>query len=91
MSNITNETTPVIVYDDCYQITCPYCNITIMVMKNELNCKIFRCGQYKLNGKQIDPHLSEQLCNSLIQKNLIYGCSKPFIFKNTHVEKCGYI
>jgi hypothetical protein len=56
-------------------ITCPNCNSYLSI---KLACGIFRCGVYKKTNEQIDPHLSEEKCNILIKKDLIYGCSKPF-------------
>jgi len=63
-------------------IECPYCNITILV--EALNCRIFRCGVLKSNGKQIDPHLNQSGCEYLYNAGLIYGCGKPF-----RVDICG--
>lgn len=77
--------------DGFYKFNCPHCNITIIVMKNQLNCKIFRCGIYKSNSKPINPHASKIECDKLVQNNLIIGCGKPFIIKNNKVEICGYI
>ena len=74
-------------------INCPHCNITIEII--ELNCKIFRCGIFKNNLKQIDPHLSKNKCDELINNNLIYGCGKPFkvdIINNEYISIiCDYI
>ena len=55
---------------------CPHCDIMIEVI--EFNCCIFRCGIYKANGKQIDPHLSKNNCDKLVSNREIYGCGKPF-------------
>jgi hypothetical protein len=49
----------------------------------ELNCKIFRCGIYKNNFEQIDPHLNKEECDRLYNNGLIYGCSKPFMVNIT--------
>jgi hypothetical protein len=83
--------TKVEVFDDLYLFNCPHCGIQIVVMKKELNCKIFRCGQLKSNGNPIAPHAPKIVCDGLKTNNLIDGCGKPFIFKDTHVEICGYI
>jgi hypothetical protein len=32
----------------------------------------------KHNGTQIDPHSSKDLCDYYIEKQLIFGCGKPF-------------
>ena len=58
-------------------VKCPHCNIMIEII--ELNCKIFRCGIYKNNFQQIDPHMSENECNELLKNDSIFGCSKPFM------------
>ena len=71
-------------------ITCPHCGQYIEIL--ELNCRIFRCGIYKKNGKQIDPHLNKIACKELKKKNLIYGCGKPFkILEDNTVTICDYI
>ena len=74
-----------------YEFTCPHCNISIIVMKNEMNCRIFRCGEYKKTRQPIPPHLPKNLCDELVKNDLIYGCGKPFIFKNDKLEICDYI
>jgi hypothetical protein len=75
-------------------IDCPHCKEHILIEK--LNCCIFRHGILKSNGKQIDPHSSKELCDFYIQKDLIFGCGKPFqIIKNDKNEFisviCDYI
>ena len=57
-------------------VECPHCSVCIEI--EQLNCKIFRCGILKENGNQIDPHLPKSDCDALVQKNLIFGCGKPF-------------
>ena len=71
-------------------INCPHCNQLIIIA--ELNCKIFRCGIYKNNFEQIDPHLNKIKCDELKNNDLIYGCGKPFqIDENNKVIICEYI
>ena len=70
-------------------IQCPHCNIYIEVI--ELNCKIFRCGIYKHNFTQINPHMPERECIFLINTNAIYGCGKPFRIINDTAEPCDYL
>ena len=71
---------------------CPNCGEPVQLFLNELNCKIFRHGVYKKSGQQIDPHLDEKSCNSLKNKNKIYGCGKPFRVNDfLKLEKCDYI
>jgi hypothetical protein len=59
-------------------ICCPYedCNISIEII--EINCAIFRCGIYKNNGTQINPHLSKEECDKLKKNDEIWGCGRPF-------------
>ena len=74
-------------------IQCPHCDQWIEII--ELRCRIFRCGIYIKNQKQIDPHSSKKKCDDLVEKKLIYGCGKPFLIKKQqndfNVEKCDYI
>jgi len=74
-------------------IICPNCNDPILIEK--INCGIFRHGAYKATGKQIGPHSSKEKCDSLKQKDLIYGCGKPFqiVLKDNKmvVQVCEYI
>ena len=74
-------------------INCPHCDDFIIIEK--LNCGIFRHGTYKIDGKQVEPHLCKTSCDELIQSGKIYGCGKPFqiIISDGHVEikKCDYI
>jgi hypothetical protein len=67
---------------------CPHCGIHIVV--DAVNCGIFRCGVYKDNFNQVNPHLSEEECAALT--GLIWGCGKPFRLTATGaLEKCGYL
>lgn len=87
--------------DNFILIQCPHCMQYMELIKNEINCAIYRHGMFKINGQQIDPHLSKELCDKLIEDQLIYGCGKPFqLFQNKnpvtkettyYVEKCDYI
>ena len=72
-------------------VSCPHCGMYIEILS--IACGIFRCGQYKINGQQLDPHYSEQRCIFVVENGMIYGCGKPFkiIDKKTPPEKCGYI
>ena len=80
-----------------YIFSCPYCECYIQVHKNSVNCQIFRHGVYKSSGQQINPHSSKKICDELVEKNLVYGCCKPFrlILDNNgivnDIEKCDYI
>jgi hypothetical protein len=59
-------------------LVCPYpdCNIGIEIV--EINCAIFRCGVYKYNGAQIEPHLPKDDCDRLKTDDKIWGCGRPF-------------
>jgi hypothetical protein len=76
-------------------ITCPHCNLIILVEK--INCGIFRHGINKKTFQQIDPHLSKDKCEMLINNNEILGCGKPFrVNKNNNTNEfvvtiCDYI
>ena len=64
--------------EDSIVVQCPHCKLMIQVLKKDFNCKIFRHGMYRNNYRQIDPHLSKILCDALKERNLIYGCGKPY-------------
>ena len=74
---------------------CPHCKEHILVNTNEINCGIFRHGVFKHTNEQINPHETKENCDKFIQKNLIYGCAKPFqIIKNNdkyEILICEYI
>jgi len=59
-------------------VFCPHCNQLILIYRNEINCAIFRHGVMKSDLKQIEPHLDKSSCEMLVEKELIYGCGKPF-------------
>ncbi len=79
--------------EEFYIFECPHCKGNILVMKNELNCKIFRHGIYK-DGTQLPPHSSKEVCDKFIEEGH-YGCGKPFriIEEQTilKIESCEYI
>jgi hypothetical protein len=78
-------------------VKCPNCLDLIIINKSDFNCKIFRHGVYKINNKQIDPHLNKNECDRLFKEELIYGCGKPFKLlvdekeEKYATEKCDYI
>ena len=80
-------------------LACPHCEEYILIFLKELNCRIFRHGVYKDTLQQIDPHIPKEICDKLLEKNLIYGCGAPFqvIDENKNNEKiykaivCDYI
>ena len=82
-------------------LQCPHCNDMMELIKEQINCAIYRHGVYKDTGQQIDPHASKEVCDDLVKKGLIWGCGKPFkLFQNKnptngntvyYVERCEYI
>lgn len=72
---------------DYHIFTCPHCLDDIIVMKNELNCRIFRHATLKSNFSQVNPHASFEECQKLISNNLIFGCGKPFEIINSKENK----
>ena len=70
-------------------VICPHCKDYVFIEK--LNCRIFRHACYK-NGEPIPPHASKEECETLLEKNMIYGCAKPFqILQDGSVIVCEYI
>lgn len=79
-----------------YIYQCPHCEAYVETHIKQLNCKIFRHGVYKSNGKQVPPHSKKSLCDRIFREGHIYGCGKPYrIYKSSEgnlcVRKCGYI
>ena len=75
-------------------VECPHCKQSIEILA--INCRIFRCGIYKANYKQIDPHLPKAECDRVFAEGLIFGCGKPFIItvidaSTVKLEPCDYI
>jgi hypothetical protein len=70
-------------------VQCPHCKDFVWI--EQLNCRIFRHACYK-NGVPIPPHASKEECESLLEKQLVYGCTKPFqILLDGSVVECDYI
>lgn len=66
---------------------CPHCGISVVI--DAANCGIFRCGVYKDNFTQVNPHLSQAECEAL---HNIWGCGKPFrLTAAGTLEKCAYL
>jgi hypothetical protein len=76
-------------------LNCPHCEDLVEIYESELNCRIFRHGIFKNNFEQINPHLPKNECDNLKEKDLIYGCGKPFqVYKENDEYKikiCEYI
>ncbi len=94
MNQSTTQEQEKIVKIDEPIVVCPHCKEPILIEK--LNCGIFRHGVLKVTGQQIAPHLDKQNCESLKERDLIYGCGKPFQVKVDEnqlffAEECDYI
>jgi len=67
---------------------CPYeeCGRFIMVLNNEICCKIMRCHP------KLSPHASKQECDEMRNK-CNWGCCSTIKINNdnTLAEKCDYI
>jgi len=71
---------------------CPHCQAMIEVRAQDINCGIFRHAVFKCNLEPIPAHSSEQACQQLLATNQIYGCGKPFHWKEGVLpSKCDYI
>lgn len=76
-----------VLYDGIYTFLCPHCNLVVAVEKNEINCRIFRHGNYITQrdcsgraigyGESINPHTPKHVCDELVSRDLIIGCGKP--------------
>lgn len=99
-NNIDNDMkSPVTQVDNFYFFYCPHCLGGVQVQTDQVACRIFRHGAYKLpDNPPIGPHTSKEECDRLVATNAITGCAKPFLFvfdptggTKHYVEKCGYI
>ncbi len=75
---------------------CPHCSDAIVVLRNEVNCRIFRHGVMKSDYKQVDPHAPKDVCDRLVAEGLIFGCGRPFRLvpdgnDGFTIEICDYI
>jgi hypothetical protein len=81
---------------DFYLFQCPHCQEDIIVQRNEINCAIFRHGVFKNNLQQILPHSPKNECDLWFEKDLIFGCGKPFelvidVSNQPFTKICDYI
>ena len=83
-----------------HTFNCPHCDGAVQVDSKEVNCAIFRHGQYNDNPKngnlkwqQMNPHESEAQTIYLADNKLIVGCGKPIMMcpDKTKVKTCNYI
>jgi hypothetical protein len=70
---------------------CPYPDCKIGIEIIEINCAIFRCGVYKHNGAQIEPHLPKDDCDRLKKGDKIWGCGRPFQLIEGKLVQFDYI
>ena len=79
--------------EDYYIVICPSCKDSIIIYKNELNCRIFRHAVYK-NMQPIN-HTSKDDCDKMLVSGIIYGCASPFRIEgdkdNITAVVCDYI
>ena len=68
-------------------VECPHCKC--MAYIESIACQIFRHGAYKTNGEPIPPHSPKEICDKLVEDDLIYGCGLPF--KLEPDQKGGWI
>jgi len=83
--------TGIIEEPEYFMISCPHCNGSVQIFKNEIRCTIFRHGILKETGQQMDPHSSKEICDNAFSNGLIRGCGKPFMFNGKEVQVCDYI
>lgn len=76
---------------DIFYFNCPHCGLLVQVPRSEIRCTIFRHANFKKDMSFVPPHASKIDCDSWIEKDLVYGCAKPFKFTGKRVEICGYI
>lgn len=78
-----------------FTVSCPSCGGCVVVYHTEKNCRVFRHGVYKDTFVQINPHLSKEECDRLVNKKKIIGCGRPFrivfVKDNWVAELCDYI
>lgn len=56
---------------------CPHCGNELIILENEINCRIFRHAVYK-NWEPVNPHAGKELCDKLVAEDKVLGCCKPF-------------
>lgn len=76
------------------EFKCPHCQLSFVVLENEINCGIFRHFRF-FNGNELSPHASREECEQAVQQGG-WGCAKPLrILRNGEgvfiVEVCEYI
>lgn len=77
--------------DDYIVVQCCHCGGDVLIMRNEINCTIFRHGVMKDTFQQINPHSPKDECDMLRNNDMIYGCGKPFRVVDDRAVLCDYI
>lgn len=72
-------------------VFCPHCSGGIIIEK--INCGIFRHAIFKVNGQLVPPHTPKHVLDEYIEKEMIYGCGKPFKYQRGDAVPviCDYI
>jgi hypothetical protein len=78
-------------------VICPHCSEPVII--EQLNCGIFRHGQYKHLDRQVSPHMPKDKCLKLLEEKKVDGCMGPFkVINHKEAEKeewkaiiCDYI
>lgn len=77
------------------EFACPHCGDLVLINTNEINCGIFRHGVFKETNQQINSHETKSNCDVYKEKDLIYGCGKPFqvvkVNDKYEISICDYI
>jgi hypothetical protein len=77
--------------EKAYYFECPHCNLLCQVLERDVKCRIFRHAVYKTDMRFVHPHSPKDVCDSLINDGLVWGCGKPFQMEGDKIVKCGYI
>jgi hypothetical protein len=76
---------------DAIEFCCPHCPTRIIVMNNEFNCRIFRCGQYMdKNGEmlQVPQHAKWAEVEAFKKTSKrFFGCGNPFCLQGEVDQK----
>jgi hypothetical protein len=96
-------------FDDTQQtfcFSCPHCDGSVQVEKNQVNCTIFRHGYFFVKDakgniiltSQLGQHTCKEQCDMFVEKGMIVGCGKPFRMVHDSckdgiykIVKCDYI
>lgn len=74
--------------------TCPHCALLFVVAESELNCRIVRHFAFA-DGRPLDPHAPQHVCEQVVRAGLGYGCAKPLRLVREGTEwravPCEYI